>query len=149
MHGTNPTTLWHAVTKKNPPSPEVQIPNCTLNPSQEHVLLDFIKEMGDRHLPLTRSDMHEYTEGILNVGKHAKITLGHNNILHFLDCNFEEVSMHWSSPLDWKWAGGLTPTAVAGHFQCVKDTEAKYEIIPELDYGMDKTLVLLGCPGKQ
>jgi hypothetical protein len=148
-YGIPPTTLWCAVMQKPPSCRESQIPNWKLSPSQEHVLLDFIKEMANRSLPLTNPDIHKYAEGILNVRKHAKTVLSHNQIPHFLDHKHVETAMHWSSPLDWKHAGALTPAAVAGHFQCVKDTETKYEIVQELGYGMDETPVLLGCPGKQ
>jgi hypothetical protein len=143
--GTKPPTLWQAATKKNIPHAEAQIANWKLSLSQDCVLVNFIKEMADRSLPLTHEDMHEYAEGILNVGKCTKVILGHNQIPHFLDRHSQEISMHWSS----KQAGGLTPAAVKKHFKWVKDMEIKYKIAQELDYGMDETPMLLGCPGKQ
>lgn len=123
-----------------------------LSPTKEKKLLDIILEFSDRSIPLTRSDIHTYGTYMANSGKQgrsAKVTLGQNWVGNFLDRHHEILSTHWSSPLDSKRTSALTPQAVECHFLCVKETQEKYGIIPENDYGMDESNIMVGFSGKQ
>ncbi len=94
--------------------------------------------------------MRKYAQAILNNGKRAGgLRLGKQWHHNFIDRHQRVLSTHWSSPLDSKRTSSLTAQAVEGHFKCVWETQEKYSIAAELDYGMDESPIILGFSTKK
>jgi hypothetical protein len=101
-------------------------------------------------LAMEHAEIQKYALGVLNHGKRkgAKV-LGINWVHNFLDHHFDELSTHWSAPLEDCRAKALTPNCVAKHFQWVLETQTKYNIDEDIDFGMDETNIMLGRGGKK
>ncbi|KAG9041977.1 hypothetical protein FS837_011507 [Tulasnella sp. UAMH 9824] len=146
-------SLWHRLQPEGQRShAEALVANQKLSPSKEKKLLEIILEFSNCGLPLTPSDIHTYALYMANSRKQGwsrKITLGQNRVGNFIDRHHHTLSTHWSSPLDSKRTSALTPQAVECHFLCIKETQEMYGIIPENDYGMDESNIMVGFSRKQ
>lgn len=121
-----------------------------LNPQQEDALVELIVQLDKGAMPARRSDIEGYANAILNRGhRGATKAVGKSWIDGFFVRHREEIGTRWTSPLDKARADGLNPTTIKQHFQCVKNTQDKYGILPELDYGFDETPMMLGVGAKQ
>jgi phage-related protein len=143
------TTLWRHINGKSRSRKEYLEDQQKLSAAEERKLVDMIKECADLGTPLNHSDIRQYALRVLNRAKRkGKIDLGVNWVDNFLTRHHQELSTHWSSPLDMARANALTPDRVAKHYEIVKETTEKYNIIPENDYGMDETPIMLGRHAK-
>lgn len=148
--GVNVSSLWKRIQKGHRSRTEFLASRQKLNPKKEASLVEIILECSDRGLPLSHRNIRQYATYMINGGKRRgalKVVLGKNWVPNFLDRHHTVLSTHWSSPLDNKRTSSLTPQVVEGHFRCVKDSTEKYEIIPENDYGMDESPIMLGFSG--
>jgi hypothetical protein len=139
------TTLGRHVRKATKSMTEHLASQQKLSPVQEGVLVDLIKTMADRALPLNRADIQKYAQRMMNPRRLRNGPKpGKNWVSNFLDRHYDDLSTHWSSPLDTRRARALSPKAVEDHFRCVRNTELKYNIEKDCDYGMDETSIPLG-----
>lgn len=149
--GVDPTAFWRRLQPEKFRSRKAYLNTLqALPPAKEAKLVELILEMADRGLPLTHSDIRKYATCLLNSGKRGPpSTLGKNWTGNFLDRHHDVLATHWSSPLDSKRTRALTPEVVRKHFECVRETAEKYGIVPENDYGMDESPMILGFSGKR
>lgn len=118
-----------------------------LKVAQEDTLVELINTMDEWGLGPESTDIRQYADAILNRGKRKgdqNKKLGANWVHNFLDRHQDRLAPRWSSPLDRKRANGLNPITKEQHFKLIQDTNERYEIMPENDYGMDESAFMLG-----
>ena len=107
----------------------------------ESVLVDWIKEMGRRGVPLHPSTVALHASAIS--GK----TIGEHWVSRFC-ARHPELKARWTSGLEKCRAGALNPAAVADFYEMLGDITKEYNIPEENIYNMDEKGVQLGVGGR-
>jgi hypothetical protein len=146
LYGVDHNTLHRKVNKTGKTRKEYLLGHQKLTEIQETRLVALLIEMDQRGLGFDHIDIRLYALAILNSRKKkGSANLGQNWVSRFLDRHHKELSMRWSTPLDIKRTRSLTPQNIERHFQCIEETTDQYGIIPDNDYNMDETPIMLGC----
>ena len=114
-----------------------------LTPSEEIVIVDFVKQSADRGFPLTLRDIEQYANLVRKnrLGPNC-VPVGESWVGRFLDRYRDVLQTHWSKPLDTQRARAMNPEAKKKWFELVEEFVVKAGIRPEDLYAMDET----GCP---
>ena len=112
-----------------------------LTPAQEEVLVDWVKVMGRRGIPLTATAITDYVNDIVG---HA---FGESWVRHFKACH-PELKVKWSSTLEKCCAASLNPTLVNEFYNLLEETINTYNIPAENIYNMDEKGIQLGIGQK-
>jgi len=113
----------------------------TLTFAAEEALVEWIKEMGRRGVPLHASA----------VAKHASVISGNNVGEHWVQrfrVRHPELKAKWTSGLERCRAQALNPTAVADFYDTLHDMIEKHDIPKENIYNMDEKGIQLGVGGR-
>jgi hypothetical protein len=145
-----PQTLSDHIHEKHRSRRQFLDDQLKLSTQQESTLVELLQNLDSWGMGCDRKEVLSYANGLLNRGKRGSSqTLGKRWVDGFMDRHHHELGPRWTSPLDRKRTNGLSPLTAEQHFQCVKETTEKYEIVPENDYGMDESSVMLGCGAKR
>ena len=143
-------TLSDRLNGKHRPQKEFLESLQTLTPAQENTLVELIHQLDEGAMPAGRAEIEMHANALINRGKRGgNRSVGKRWADKFLARHHSEIGARWSSPLDKARSNGLTPTAVEQHFNTVKETQERYQIDPDMDYGFDETPMMLGCGAKQ
>ena len=108
-----------------------------LQPAQEEVLVEWIKVMGRRGVPLTPQALLDYLSDICDG------PVGSSWGKHFM-ARHPELKIKWTSSLQQCRAQGLNPTVVAEYFQLLAEVLDKYKVPAENIYNMHEKGIQLG-----
>ena len=143
-------TLSDRIRKKHRPQKEYLETKQKLTVAQEKALVELLQQLDEGAMPAGRAEIEMHAHAILNRAKRGgNQSVGKRWVDQFIARHCSELGARWSSPLDKARSNGLTPLAVEQHFQCVKDTQERYSIDADMDYGFDETPMMLGCGSKQ
>jgi hypothetical protein len=109
--------------------------------AQEEVLVEWIKVMGRRGIPMTAAIITDYVADI--VGH----TVGESWVKRF-KTRHPELKVKWSSTLEKCRAASLNPTLVNEYFNLLEDTIKTHNIPAENIYNMDEKGIQLGIGQK-
>lgn len=112
-----------------------------LTPAQEEVLVDWVKVMGRRGIPLTATAITDYVADIVG---HA---VGESWVRRF-KARHPELKVKWSSTLEKCRAASLNPTLVNEFYNLLEETINTYNIPAENIYNMDEKGIQLGIGQK-
>jgi hypothetical protein len=119
-----------------------------LSPPKELATAEHLMAMADRALPLTRSELCDYVNEILETeGRSERVKPDGNWVTRFLARHRDQIAVHWSKPLETQRAQAANPEVINHWFHEIVakhavDRETGLPIAPELQYGMDES----GCP---
>jgi hypothetical protein len=108
-----------------------------LQPAQEKVLVEWIKVMGQRGVPLTPQALIDYASDICDG------PVGSSWGKHFM-ARHPELKVKWTSSLQQCRAQALNPTVVAEYFELLAEVINKYQVPPENIFNMDEKGIQLG-----
>jgi hypothetical protein len=108
-----------------------------LQPAQEEVLVEWIKVMGQRGVPLTPQALLDYTSDICDS------PVGTSWGKRFM-ARHPELKIKWTSSLQQCRAQALNPTVVAEYFQLLAEVIGKFKVPAENIYNMDEKGIQLG-----
>lgn len=109
----------------------------SLSAAQEEVLVDWIKAMGRRGIPLTPSIVIDHASEI--AGKPIGKSWGQRFMKRH-----EDLKVCWTTGLEECRARSLNPTVVAEFYKLLEETIKEYNIPPENIYNMDEKGIQLG-----
>lgn len=112
-----------------------------LTSPQEEVLVEWIKVMGHRGIPLTATTITDYVADI--VGH----TVGESWIRRF-KARHPDLKVKWSSTLEKCRAASLNPALVNEFYDLLEDTIKIHNLQPENIYNMDEKGIQLGIGQK-
>lgn len=114
-----------------------QIARMALRPSQEAILVRWIKELGHRSIPWTPELVREKASLI------AGRELGEKWVYRFC-ARHPEIKRRWTVALESSRARALNRTNVAEFFELLHKTVEQYNIQPENIYNMDEKGMQMG-----
>ncbi|KAJ3484616.1 hypothetical protein NLI96_g5517 [Meripilus lineatus] len=108
-----------------------------VSPAQEDVLVVWLKIMGRRGIPLTRTTLQEYASEI------SQVHIGDSWVTRFLR-RHPDITVRWTTSLEACRANSLNRTLVREYFDILNELITTYHIPPENIYNMDEKGLLLG-----
>jgi hypothetical protein len=108
-----------------------------LTPAQEEVVVEWVKAMGRRGVPLTQATLRDYASDICGE------PIGETWPKRFIT-RHPDIKVKWTAPLERSRAQGLNPTVVAEYFKMLKEVIDEYNIPYENIYNMDEKGIQLG-----
>ena len=109
--------------------------------AEERVLVDWLKEMGRRGIPLHASAVALHASAIS--GRHIG-----ERWVHRFRLRHPDIKTKWTSNLEKCRAQALNPAAVTGFYDILEEIIDKFDITEENIYNMDEKGVQLGMGGR-
>ncbi|KAJ3558729.1 hypothetical protein NM688_g746 [Phlebia brevispora] len=120
----------------------------TFSPAEEAVLVEFVRTLALRQLPLTHELLHAKANSILAL-RHSSITVAKCWSYRFLDRHHGELSMYWSSGMDNKHGHALDPRNAKDYFDMLTEICKKNNIKTKFKFVMDESPIMLGRSGSR
>lgn len=113
----------------------------TLTFAQERALVDWVKEMGRRGIPLHASAVAHHASAISG-------TPVSERWVHRFRSRHPDLKAKWTTGLEKCRAQSLNPAAVSGFYDVLESLVEEYQITEENMYNMDEKGVQLGIGGR-
>jgi hypothetical protein len=108
-----------------------------LTPAQEDIVIEWVKVMGHRGVPLTQATLRDHASAIC--GK----PIGETWPKRFI-ARHPDLKVKWTTSLERCRAQGLNPTVVSEYFALLKEVIEEHNIPYENIYNMDEKGIQLG-----
>ena len=106
----------------------------------EHALVSFLEEAAHQGFPEMEATVKEYALGLLqNLSGNAMAEIGQNWMDCFIEQHADSLKSVWGTSQTTLRGGAANPETIDHWFSLLSQMIAKFSIVPELIFAMDKT----------